>query len=205
MVGKCSELNKIIGAVAVAGVVAAGSCLLAKGLYAAGATEQTAKRGYSIAGAEPTSPAVAPSATSQTASSTSTAPAASAPSEKPAPIAPAAEEKPMDIAPLLAKADAKAGEQIAKKCAACHSFDKGGKNTVGPNQWGLVGSHFAHKDDYNYSPAVVAMKDKKWTAQNLSDFLDNPQKFLHGTKMAFAGIKNPQERANLIAYLSTLK
>ena len=97
----------------------------------------------------------------------------------------------------------KAGEAVSKKCTSCHSFDKGGKNGVGPNQWNLVGGHFAHKDDYSYSAAVSAMKDKKWGFQELSDFLNAPMKTIPGTKMSFAGVKNPQDRANLIAYLNT--
>lgn len=178
MAGNGLELNKIAASVLLAGIIAMFSGITAEGLYAAGEekTGKEEKRGYTIEGA-------------------ATGGASTA----------AKEEKPVDIASYMAKADVKAGEQVVKKCASCHSFDKGGKNGVGPNQWGLVGSHFAHKDDYSYSPAVAAMKDKKWTAQNLSEFLDNPRKFIPNNKMAFAGIKDPQERANLIAYLSTLK
>lgn len=175
------ELNKIVGAVLLAGVIAVSAGLMSEGLYGAGehGSHAEAKRGYTIEGAEDAG-----------ASASST---------------PAAEEKPVDIAPLLAKADVKAGEALVKKCTSCLTFDKGGKHGVGPNQWGLVGSHFAHADGYAYSAALAAMKDKKWGAQELSDFLANPKKYIPGNKMAFAGIKNPQDRANLIAYLSTLK
>lgn len=177
------EVNKIAGAILLAGVIAMVSGLMAEALYTgtiAEEKEHEAKRGYTIAGAE----------------SAGEGAEAGTPKE---------EEKPVDIGPLMAKADVKAGEGLLKKCTACHTFDKGGKNGVGPNQWGLVGNHFAHKDDFAYSPALAAMKDKKWGAQELSDFLANPAKYIPGTKMSFAGIKNPQDRANLIAYLSTLK
>jgi cytochrome c len=179
MSGNGLEFNKLTGAVLLAGVIAMVSGLTSEALYAGGAGEHgaEAKRGYSIEVAENTA-------------ATGT---------------PAADEKPVDIAPLLAKADVKAGEALIKKCTACHSFDKGGKNGVGPNQWNLVGSHFGHKDDYTYSAALMAMKDKKWDAQNLSEFLTNPKKYMPGNKMSFAGIAKPEDRANIIAYLTTLK
>jgi len=175
------ELNKIAAAILLAGIVAMVSGLVADGLYYGGLEKpkDEGKRGYSIAGAE-------------------TAGAEGA--------APAAEEKPVDIKPFMAKADVNAGKEQVKKCSACHTFDSGGKNGVGPNQFGLVGSSWAHRDDYTYSQAIGAQKGKKkWDAQTLSDFLAGPSKYAPGTKMTFAGIKNPQDRANLIAYLSTLK
>ena len=170
------EINKIAGAILLAGVIAMISGLVAEGLYTGTIAEEKpeTKRGYSIAGAENTG------------------------SGQAAP----AEEKPVDIAPLMAKADIKAGEAQSKKCLSCHSFDKGGKNGVGPNQWGLVGGPFAHKSDYSYSQAIMAMKDKTWGFQELSDFLAKPSKYIPGTKMSFAGISNPQDRANLIAWLN---
>jgi len=153
--------------------------LAAEALYTGTIAEKDdkdAKRGYTIAGAE-----------------TAGDGADAAPKE----------EKPVDIAPLLAKADVKAGEAVSKKCLSCHTFDKSGKNGVGPNQWGLVSNHWAHKDDYTYSAAITAMKDKKIGFQELSDFLANPRKYAPGNKMSFAGVPNPQDRANLIAYLNT--
>ncbi len=176
------EINKIAGAILLAGVIAMVTGLASEGLYRGSISGEEehheAKRGYTIEGAE--------SATAD----------AGAPKE---------EEKPVDIAPFMAKADAKAGEAVSKKCTSCHSFDKGGKNGVGPNQWGLVGSHFGHNESYTYSAAILAMKDKHWNAQELSEFLTKPAKYIPGNKMSFAGISNPQDRANLIAYLSTLK
>mgnify|MGYP001613562297 CR=1 FL=1 len=179
MSGNGLEFNKIAGAVLLAGIIAMVAGIASEGLYKGGESEhgEEAKRGYNIEGAENTGSSAAA----------------------------VAEEKPVDIAPLMAKADVKAGETLVKKCTSCHSFDKGGKNGVGPNQWGLVGSHFARNDSYTYSAAIIALKDKKWNQQELSDFLANPKKAIPGNKMSFAGIKNPQDRANLIAYLSTLK
>lgn len=174
------EINKIAGAVLLAGVIAMVSSLIAEALYTGTIAEEKggeAKRGYTIEGAG-------------TASSES--------------VAPAAPAGPVDITPYLAKADIKAGEAQSKKCLSCHTFDKGGKNGVGPNQWGLVGSHFDHKDDYTYSPAFEAQKSRTWTFQELSDFIAGPAKDIPGTKMSFAGISNPQDRANLIAYLDSL-
>lgn len=180
MSGNGLEFNKIAGAVLLAGIVAMVAGIASEGLYKGGEEGhgKEEKRGYTVAGAE-----AAPSGTE----------------------AAKTDEKPVDISTFMAKADIKSGEALVKKCTSCHTFDKGGKNGVGPNQWGLVGSNFAHRDDYTYSAALSALKDKKWTAQELSDFLANPKKAIPNNKMSFAGISNPQERANLIAYLSTLK
>lgn len=174
------EVNKIAGAVFLAGVVAWVSMLSAEALYAGSISEkeEAGKRGYTVEGA-----------------ATETAQGGAAP----------AAAAPVDIMPLMAKADVKAGEAVSKKCTSCHTFDKGGKNGVGPNQWNLVGSHFAHNDAYSYSPALSELKDKKkWGFQELSDFLTNPKKYVPNNKMAFAGIPKAEDRANLIAYLNTL-
>lgn len=120
--------------------------------------------------------------------------------------APAAPVTAPDISALMASADVAKGETLAKACAACHSFNQGGPNKVGPNLWGVVGSHYAHLGDaFAYSAAMKAASAQTWNVENLNQFLFNPRTGVPGTKMAFAGIKNDQDRASIIAYLSTLK
>lgn len=108
------------------------------------------------------------------------------------------------IAPLLASADAQAGQAVAKACAACHTFEKGGPNRVGPNLWGTVGGPKAHAQGFNYSPAIqAAAKQGPWTYDELNKFLADPKAAVPGTRMSFAGVKKAQDRANLIAWFRT--
>jgi len=112
----------------------------------------------------------------------------------------AAAEKP--IAFYLASADPAKGEQVFKKCAACHNADKGGPNALGPNLWGVLGEGVgkgAH--GFAFSDAL-ASKGGTWDWQNLSDWLHNPKKFAPGTKMTFAGLSKPEDRADVIAFLN---
>lgn len=119
--------------------------------------------------------------------------------------APAAPVEIADIKPLLAAADPAKGATLAKACAACHSFDQGGPNKVGPNLWGVVGSHHAHLGDgYAYSAAMKAAAGEMWDYDHLNHFLYNPRTGVPGTKMGFAGIKNDKDRADVIAYLRSL-
>ncbi|GLK74802.1 hypothetical protein GCM10008171_00540 [Methylopila jiangsuensis] len=103
---------------------------------------------------------------------------------------------------LLAKADVAKGESAAKKCGACHSFDKGGAAKAGPNLYGVIGLKHAHQDGFGYSAAMKATADKTWDFAAMDKWLESPKGYISGTSMAFAGIKNPEERANLIAYLN---
>lgn len=117
--------------------------------------------------------------------------------------APAAEIVVPPIAPLLSAASVEEGMKSAKKCAACHSFDKGGANKVGPNLWNVVGNKHGHTEGYSYSAALLA-KPGIWDYEGLNHFLLAPKSYIPGTKMAFAGIKDDKERASLIAYLRSL-
>ncbi|MGA0533785.1 c-type cytochrome [Hansschlegelia sp. KR7-227] len=103
---------------------------------------------------------------------------------------------------LLAKADPAKGESAAKKCGACHSFDKGGPAKMGPNLYGVVGMKHGHMQGFGYSDAMKKTTDKTWDFANLDHWLENPKGYLPGTSMSFAGVKNPEERANLLAYLN---
>jgi len=110
---------------------------------------------------------------------------------------------PVDLGTLLASADPERGKGTAKVCASCHTFDQGGPNRVGPNLWGVVGRDIAGKGGFAYS-AAVAGHAGNWTYQELDRYLTSPAREIPGNKMAFNGIRNPKDRANLLAYLGTL-
>jgi len=107
------------------------------------------------------------------------------------------------IADLLKAADAAAGEKAAAKCKACHSFEKGGPNKVGPNLWDIVGAKQAHLDNFKYSDAIAGLGGE-WTYDALDQYLASPRDYAPGTKMVFPGLKKPEERAAVIAYLRSL-
>lgn len=117
-----------------------------------------------------------------------------------------AEEGPSVLA-LLQDADPAAGEAVFRKCAACHTAEKGGANKVGPNLWGIVNRPVASHEGFNYSSAMRDFSQGGsvvWDFQHLSEFLKSPRDYVEGTAMAFAGLRKPEEEANLLAYLRTL-
>ncbi len=102
-----------------------------------------------------------------------------------------------------AEGDAAAGEKVFKKCQACHTVAEGGANKIGPNLWGIVGSTAGARDTgFKYSKAM-AQSDTAWTEENLSDYLANPRAFIKGNRMAFGGLRDEEDRANVVAYLKS--
>jgi len=127
--------------------------------------------------------------------------AGAAPEEAPADAAGEAEE---DIVAMLASADEAAGEAVGKKCATCHTFEQGGANKLGPNLWNVVNRPIASVDGFGYSDALQGMSDDAWTYEHLNAFLANPKDFAPGTKMSFAGLRKPEDRADLLVYMRSL-
>lgn len=113
-----------------------------------------------------------------------------------------AAEAEQPIATFLASADPAKGEQVFKKCAACHNADKGGPNALGPNLWGTMGKPHASVPGFAYS-AALKEKSGQWDWEAMSAWLANPRKYAPGTKMTFAGLSNPQDRADVMAFLNS--
>ena len=112
----------------------------------------------------------------------------------------AAAEQPIEA--YLAKADPAKGQQVFNKCMACHNADKGGANQLGPNLWDVIGEPFGQGKGFAFSDAL-SKKGGTWNWDNLSKWLTSPRTFAPGTKMTFAGLGDPQERADVEAFLNT--
>ena len=110
-------------------------------------------------------------------------------------------EEKIDISSLMAMGDLATGEKVFKKCAACHSIVKGGKNNIGPALYNVVGRKVGSISNYKYSSALNEY-GKEWTFEELNGYLIKPAKWIKGTKMAFAGLRKEKDRASVILYLN---
>ena len=165
------EINKIVAAVLLVALLVIGIGKLSNVIFY---VEKPEKPGYAVE--------VQQASTSTTATAT-------------------VEDKTVDIAALMALGDVNAGEQIFKKCAACHSINQGGANKIGPALYNVVGRKIGGVADYKYSKAFVEY-GKEWNFEELNGFLTKPSKWIKGTKMAFAGLRKEEDRASVIKYLN---
>ena len=110
-------------------------------------------------------------------------------------------EEKIDLVALMAMGDIATGEKVFKKCSACHSINKGGKNNIGPALYNVVGRKIGSVNDYKYSKALSEY-GKEWTFDELNGYLIKPAKWIKGTKMAFAGLRKEKDRASVILYLN---
>ncbi len=110
------------------------------------------------------------------------------------------EAEPIDIMALIASADAEKGKKVAKKCLSCHSLNEGDAHKTGPNLYDILGKAAGAADGYSYSKALQTC-GLKWNYEELWGFLENPSKYLKGTKMNFMGVRKPEQLADLIVYL----
>ena len=111
-------------------------------------------------------------------------------------------EEKIDIAALISMGDLATGEKVFKKCAACHSIVKGGKNNIGPALYNVVGRKVGAVSDYKYSKALAAYGNA-WTFEELNGYLIKPAKWIKGTKMAFAGLRKEKDRASVILFMNS--
>lgn len=110
-------------------------------------------------------------------------------------------EEKIDMSALMAMGDLSTGEKVFKKCSACHSIAKGGKNNIGPALYNVVGRKVGAISDYKYSKALSGY-GKEWSFEELNGYLIRPAKWIKGTKMAFAGLRKEKDRASVILYLN---
>ena len=165
------EVNKVIAAILMVALLVIGLGKIADGVFH---VKKPKNPGYKV------------EVKSQLASSTSQA---------------AEVEEKIDIASIMALGDVVSGEKIFKKCAACHSIKKGGKNKIGPALYNVVGRTVGGLDDYKYSKALASY-GKEWTFGELNGFLQKPASYLKGTKMSYAGLRKEKDRASIIKYLN---
>ena len=107
----------------------------------------------------------------------------------------------VDIAALLALGSVEHGQKVFKKCSACHSIKKGGRNNIGPALYSVLGRNMGGVQDYKYSKALIAF-GKDWTFEEMNNFLIKPTSYIKGTKMAFAGLKKEKDRASVMLYMN---
>ncbi len=112
-------------------------------------------------------------------------------------------EQPLDLGALLASAVASEGEAKVRACVSCHDFTSGGPDRIGPNLWGVIGRNVASQQGFTYSSAMQS-HGGKWGYDELFEFLASPARSVPGTKMTFAGMRRPEDRAAVIKYLATL-
>ncbi len=171
------NFNKIAAAFLIAGIAVVGAGVASEEIFKDHhAKENAAKRAYVIADGVPI----------DTGSSTEPAKKVIEP-----------------VSALLAAADPAAGQAVAKKCATCHDFTKGGPNKIGPNLWEIVGNKHGHAAGFAYSEVIASMKEP-WGYEELNKFFAAPKEYAPGTKMNFLGLPKVADRAALIAYLRTL-
>ncbi len=163
--------NKVAGAVLATGLAIVGLRELSSGIFS---KEAPAKPGYAIEVAEEGGGGAA-----------------------------AAADVPPDWGTVLPTADVKAGEAVFAKCKSCHNADNGGANGTGPNLWGVEGRKPGSHAGFAYSSGMTdfGAKNAQWDYDHLYEFIKNPQKYISGTKMTFVGLKKPEDRINVIAYL----
>jgi cytochrome c len=150
----------------------------------------------------PNAPPLPPAGAAAAPAAAPAAAAAAAPAA--APAGPAAEAEVPPVGPLMASADPeKGGALFRRQCAVCHSANEGGKNGVGPNLYDVVGKPHGHLEGFNYSAALKG-KQGPWNYEELNHWLLAPAKYAPGTRMGFVGLKDVQDRANVIAYLRSL-
>ena len=167
------EINKIVAAVLMVALLIIGIGKLSDVIFH---VEKPEKPGYSVE--------------AETATTVSTTSSSS-------------EVEKIDIAALMAMGDIATGEKVFKKCAACHSIVKGGKNNIGPALYNVVGRKMGSISDYKYSKALIAYgEEKEWTFEELNGFLTKPSKWIKNGKMAFAGLRKESDRASVIKYLN---